>query len=122
MRPKGGVLMVRFCMGKTYDSTNVQERRHCNKTDEDFISHRTRQELTRGLECSHPIPLGRRFWKPGQRKEEVPESFFVWEAEGQGRRNEGDKGGAGLEESADECKVVEILSDAGALTRIMQLT
>lgn len=50
---------------------------------------------------------------PSQWEEEGPESFYVWEAEGQGRRDEGDKGGAGIEESADECKVVGIWSDAG---------
>lgn len=50
---------------------------------------------------------------PSQWEEEGPESFYVWEAEDQGRRDEGDKGGAGIEESADECKVVGIRSDAG---------
>ena len=49
---------------------------------------------------------------PSQWEEEGPESFYVWEAEDQGRRDEGDKSGAGIEESADECKVVGIWSDA----------
>lgn len=47
---------------------------------------------------------------PSQWEEEGPESFSVWEAEDPGRRDEGDKGGAGIEESADECKVVGVWS------------
>lgn len=114
--------MVRFFGARSYESTNVQERRHHEKTKEGCIFLRTRQGLTTGLERSHPIPLGGRFWKLSQWDEEGAEFIHVWKAEDQGRRDEGHKGGAGIEESADECKVVEILGDAGDLvTRIRQL-
>ena len=55
---------------------------------------------------SHAITVRRGLWKAGQRQDTSATPVHVWQAKGQGRRDEGYEDGAGPEEGADEIEAV----------------